>query len=445
MNAADPRDPPPPAGLLRERGFRLYWSAHSISLVGDEITILAIPLAAVLLLDAGPTEMGWLTAVALLPSLLLSIPGGAWADRQANRRRAMIVSDLGRFAAVASVPLAYAMDALTMTHLYVTEFTVGAFTVLFRVCNHHVYASVLTPDRYVDGNSLLSGSRSAAAVAGPGAGGGLVQVLTAPFALVLDAVTYLVSALCLGRIRATEAPPARHRGSGLTDGLRWVTANGDPGLLIAGVAMLSLFNTLLVTLFVLYASDELGLSPGLLGLVFAMAGLGGLAGAYLAPRVVRRIGLGPAIIAGFAGFSLPLPLVPLADGPTPLVVVVLAASQFACGCGVAVMDISANSYLIAVIPPTLRSRVMGVIQTSNFGVRPVGAVLAGTLGAALGLRPTMWIGTVGAVLSVLWVLPSGLRYVKALPTTPGTPPPDATPADYPAGNPPGNPARVPAE
>ncbi|WP_326797674.1 MFS transporter [Streptomyces sp. NBC_01808] len=435
MNAVDPRDPPNRSGPLRERGFRLYWSALSISLVGDEITFLAIPLAAVLLLDAGPTEMGWLTAVALLPSLLLSIPGGAWADRQANRRRAMIVADLGRFAAVVSVPLAYAFDALTMTHLYVTVFTVGAFTVLFRVCKHHVYVAVLAEDRYVEGNALLTGSRSAAEVAGPGAGGALVQALTAPVALLLDAVTYLASAVCLRRIKATEAPPARHEGGGLTAGLHWVTANRTPGLLIAGVAMLSLFSTLLVTLFVLYATDELGLAPALLGLVFAMFGLGGLTGAYLAPRVVRRIGIGPAVIIGFAGFSLPMPLLPLADGPTLLVVTLLAVSQFGSGCGVAVQDIAANSYLIAVIPPTLRSRVMGVIQTSNFGVRPVGAVLAGTLGAAIGLRPTMWIGAAGAVLSVLWVLASGLRDVKDLPThgtadTAGTPDaPEKVPAE----------------
>ncbi|MEO3767110.1 MFS transporter [Streptomyces sp. B5E4] len=427
MKAADPRTPLPPAGLLRERGFRLYWSAHSISLIGDEITILAIPLAAVLLLDAGAAEMGWLTAVALLPSLLLSIPGGAWADRQVSRRRAMIVSDLGRFAAVASVPVAYAMDALTMTHLYVTEFVVGALTVLFRVCNHHVYASVLTADRYVDGNALLTGSRSAAAVAGPGAGGALVQVLTAPFALVLDAVTYLVSAVCLGRIEATEAPPARQEGSGLTDGLRWVTAHRTPGLLLAGVATLSLCNTFLMTLLVLYATSELGLSPGTLGLVFAMIGLGGLTGSSLAPRVVRRIGVGPAIVAGFLGFSLPMPLIPLVEGPLPLVVMVLAVAQFGSGCGSAVLDIPANSYLIAVIPPTLRSRVMAVVQTANFGVRPLAAVLAGTLGTVLGLRPTLWIGTVGAVLAVLWLLPSGLRHVRALPTTPDIPAPD-TPA-----------------
>ena len=407
---------PARVGLLRERGFRLYWSAQSVSLVGDEINILAIPLAAVVLLDAGAAEMGWLTAAALLPSLLLSIPGGAWADRQANRRRAMIVADVGRFTAVASVPMAYACGSLTLVHLYVTEFVVGVLTVLSRVCKHHVYASVVAAERYVDGNALLSGSRSVAAVAGPSTGGALLQALSAPFALLVDAITYLVSAACLGRIRgAREAPPAPRGEGGLADGLRWVGAHRTPALLLAGVAMLSLCQTLTATLFVLYGTTELGLTPAAIGAVFAVFGLGGLAGAYAAPRVVRRIGIGPAIVTGFLGLSLPLLLVPLADGPAPLVIATLAAAHLGAGCGVAVLDISTNSYLIAVIPPTLRSRVMGVVQTANFGVRPIGAVLAGTLGTALGLRPTLWIGTAGAVLSVLWVAASELPRVRELP------------------------------
>ncbi|MEV0174331.1 MFS transporter [Streptomyces sp. NPDC050803] len=411
-------DAPPRAGLLRRRGFRLYWSAQSVSLVGDEINILAIPLAAVLLLDAGATEMGWLTAVALLPSLLLSIPGGAWADRRTNRRGAMIVADVGRFAAVASVPLAYALDALTMTHLYVTEFVVGVLTVLFRVCKHHVYASVVAPERYVDANALLSGSTSAASVAGPSTGGALVQALSAPFALLVDAATYLVSAVCLGRIRTQEAPPAPRDGGGLSAGLRWVRAHRAPGLLLAGVSMLSLCHTFLLTLYVLYGATELGLTAGALGVVIAAAGLGGLAGAYAAPRVVRRIGIGPTVVTGFLWFSLPVMLVPLAEGPEPLVIAALLAAQLGAGSGGSVLDISANSYLIAVIPETLRSRVMGVVQTANFGVRPIGAVLAGTLGTALGLRPTLWIGTAGAALSVLWVIASGVQHIRELPETP---------------------------
>ncbi|MBE8477515.1 MFS transporter [Streptomyces sp. 3R004] len=407
-------------GLLRERGFRLYWSARSASLIGDEINYLAIPLAAVLLLDAGAAQMGWLTAVALLPSLLLSIPGGLWADRQTNRRRAMIVADLGRFVTVASIPLAYAWGTLTMAHLYAAEFTVGALTVLFRACNHHVYASVVASDRYVDANALLSGSSSVASVAGPSTGGALVQVLSAPFALLVDATTYLVSAMCLGGLRPQEAPPAPRRGGGLMAGLRWVTENRDPRLLLTGVCMLSLCNTLLATLFALYATTELHLTAGALGAVVAMTGLGGLAGAYAAPRVVKRIGIGPAIVTGFLGFSLPLLLVPLADGPTPLVITVLIAAQLGAGCGVAIMDISSNSYLIAAIPESLRSRVMGVVQTANFGARPVGAVLAGALGTTLGLRPTLWIGTVSAALSVLWVAASGLPRLQKLPENTAT-------------------------
>ncbi|WSL57000.1 MFS transporter [Streptomyces sp. NBC_01725] len=389
-----------------------------MSLVGDEISFLAVPLAAVLLLDAGAAEMGWLTAAELLPSLLLSIPGGAWADRRTNRRGAMIVADIGRFAAVASLPLAYAFGALTMAHLYVAAFAVGSLTVLFRVCNHHVYASVVAAERYVDGNALLSGSRSVAALAGPSTGGAMVQALSAPFALLMDALTYLVSAGCLGRIRSQEAPPAPRGEGGLAGGLRWVTAHRTPALLLAGVATLSLCQTLTTTLFVLYGTTELSLSPGAIGAVFAVFGIGGLAGAYAAPRVVRRIGIGPAIVTGFLCFSLPLLLVPLADGPAAWVIATLAAAYLGAGCGVAVLDISANSYLIAVIPPTLRSRVMGVVQTANFGVRPIGAVLAGTLGTALGLRTTLWIGTAGAVLSVLWVLASRLHRVRELPELP---------------------------
>ncbi|MCQ4213312.1 MFS transporter [Streptomyces longispororuber] len=399
-------------GLLRERGFRLYWTAQTVSLIGDEINFLAVPLAAVVLLDAGAAEMGWLTAVALLPSLLLSIPGGAWADRQSSRRRAMIVADIGRCVALASVPLAYACGALTMTHLYIAEFVVGALTVLFRVCQHHVYVSVVAADRYVDANALLSGSRSAAAVAGPSTSGILVQALSAPFALVMDALSYLVSAVCLGRISKQEAPPAPRGSGGLIAGLRWVTTHRTPGLLLAGVCMLSLCHTFLMTLFVLYGTTELGLAPSAIGAVVAATGLGGLAGAFVAPRAVRRIGMGPTIMAGFLWFSLPLILVPLADGPTPLVITALAAAQLGAGSGIAVLDIAANSYLIATIPETLRSRVMGVVQTANFGVRPIGAVLAGSLGTTLGLRATLWIGTTSAVLSVLWVIASRVQRVR---------------------------------
>ncbi|WBB60268.1 MFS transporter [Streptomyces sp. WMMC500] len=401
--------------LLRDRPFRRYWTAQSVSLLGDEVHRIALPLAAVLLLGAGATDLGLLTAAALLPALLFSVPAGAWADRRRSRRRVMIAADLGRMAAVASVPVAYALDALTLTHLYAAAFAVGTLGALFNVCAGTVYVALLPVERYVQGSSLLNGSRALAFTARPGLGGALVQMATAPFALLLDALSYLVSALFLGRISPAEPPPAVQMKSRATTGIRWVLRTPAMRACVAAVATLNFFNFIFQALFVLYATRELGLGPGLLGVVLGAGGIGGLAGAVLAARVVARFGVGPAMTAGFAGFSVPLTLIPLADGPTPLVAGMLLAAEFASAFGVMILDISANSYFSAAIPDALRSRVLGALQTVNFGVRPLGALAGGALGGALGLRPTLWVATAGATLAVLWLLPSPVPRIRRLP------------------------------
>ncbi|MGE6731469.1 MFS transporter, partial [Streptomyces sp. NPDC059900] len=208
-------------GLLRERSFRRYWTGQTVSLIGDEISLIAIPLAAVLVLGADAAEMGWLKVAGLLPTLLLSLPLGAWADRQARRRRAMIAADLARAALVLTLPLAYLLDALTLGQLYAIAFGVGALTVLFDVCNATLFVSLVETERYVQANSLLSGSRSMSWLAGPGIGGVLVQVLTAPFTLVADALTYLVSARQLASIKPVEPQPEPVTKGHFTAGLRW--------------------------------------------------------------------------------------------------------------------------------------------------------------------------------------------------------------------------------
>lgn len=401
--------------LLRNRPFRHYWAAQSVSLLGDEVHRIALPLAAVHLLGAGAADVGLLTAAALLPALLFSIPAGAWADRRRSRRRVMIAADLGRLAAVASVPVAYALDALTLPHLYAAAFAVGTLGALFNVCAGTVYVALLPVERYVQGSSLLNGSRALAFTAGPGVGGGLVQVVTAPFALLLDALSYLVSALLLGRISPAEPPPAAREKRHATAGIRWVLRTPAVRACATATATLNFFNFIFQALFVLYATRELGLGPGLLGVVLGAGGIGGLVGAVLAARIVARFGVGPAMTAGFAGFSVPLTLVPLAHGPTPLVAGMLLAAEFASAFGVMILDISANSYFAAAIPDELRSRVLGAFQTVNFGVRPLGALAGGALGSALGLRPTLWVATVGAALGVLWLLPSPVPRTRRLP------------------------------
>ncbi|MFJ6099434.1 MFS transporter [Streptomyces sp. NPDC092359] len=408
------RDRVPP--LLRERTFRRYWTGQTVSLAGDQISLMAIPLAAVLVLGADAAAMGWLKTVELLPALLLNLPFGAWADRQTSRRRAMVATDIGRAALVLSLPVAYALDALTLTQLYVVAFGVGALTVLFEACNTTLFVALVPPDQYVQANSLVNGSRSTAWLAGPGAGGLLVQFLTAPFALVADAVTYLVSAGYLARIKTVEPPPAPVVKGHFTEGLRWVVREPSMRALFAASGTVQFFNYMFHTLFVLYVTVELGLGAGMLGLVLATGAVGGLLGAVCSGAVVRRLGIGGALVAGFLGFTLPLLLVPLAGGPLPVLVGVLFLAEFLSCIGVMVVDVAAGSFQMALIPDAVRARVMGAFRTLNHGFRPLGALVGGLLGTAIGLRSTLWIATVGAAFAVLWLLPSPLPWMRELPT-----------------------------
>ncbi|MER5964009.1 MFS transporter [Streptomyces sp. NPDC002057] len=405
--------------LLRERTFRRYWTGQTISLAGDQISLMAIPLAAVLVLGADATAMGWLKAAELLPALLLNLPFGAWADRQASRRRTMIAADIGRAVLVLTLPVAYALDVLTLTQLYVVAFGIGALTVLFEVCNTTLFVALVPTERYVQANALVNGSRSTAWLAGPGVGGLLVQFLTAPFALLADALTYLVSAGYLARIKPVEPPPAPVAKGHFTEGLRWLVRERSMRALFAASGTVQFFNYMFHTLFVLYVTTELGIGAGLLGLILGAGAVGGLLGAVCSGAVVRRIGIGGSLVAGFLGFTLPLILIPLAEGPLPLVVAVLFVAEFLSCVGVMIVDIAAGSFQMALIPDAVRARVMGAFRTLNHGFRPIGALVGGLLGTAIGLRPTLWIATVGAVLAVLWVLPSPLPRMRELPTGEG--------------------------
>ncbi|MFB6631523.1 MFS transporter [Streptomyces sp. NPDC056362] len=423
--------------LLRERTFRRYWTGQTISLAGDQISLIAIPLAAVLALGADAAAMGLLKTAELLPALLFNLPLGAWADRQANRRRAMIAADIGRAALVLTLPVAYAMDALTLGQLYAVAFGIGALTVLFEVCNTTLFVALVPTDQYVQANSLVNGSRSMAWLAGPGVGGLLVQFLTAPFALVADAVTYLVSAGYLARIKPAEPAPAPVAKGHFTEGLRWVVRERSMRALFAASGTVQFFNLMFHTLFVLYATTELGIDAGLLGLLLAAGAVGGLLGATASGAVVRRIGIGRSLVAGFLGFTAPLLLVPLADGPLPLVAGVLFVAEFLSCLGVMIVDVAAGSFQMAVIPDAVRARVMGAFRTLNYGFRPLGAFAGGLLGTAVGLRPTLWIATAGAVLAVLWLLPSPLARMRELPRREGESEPVGREADERSGSPDG--------
>jgi MFS family permease len=413
-------DPPPTTRrwlprLLRETPFRRYWSAQTVSLFGDQISALALPLLAVLGTQAGPAEMGYLTAAALIPNLLFSLLAGAWIDRYPRKRQIMIIADIGRALLLAAVPVAFLLDLLTLEQLYLVAFLSGTLTVLFEVSASTLFVSLVPRKDYIEANTLLNGSRAMSYVAGPSAGGILVQTLTAPIALLADVASYLVSAVFLLKIQPTEPPPSDEGGLGIGQGLRFIARSPVLRSILLGTTTLNLFNYMFAALFVLYVSTELGVSPGLLGAVIGAGAFGALLGATVTSRIAGKLGIGRTLVLSFVVFPAPLLLVPLAGGSTPLVLGMLFVAEFLSGLGVMMLDITAGSVQTAAIPDPLRARVSGAQRTINYGIRPIGALLGGALGATLGVRSTMWIATIGAIAGVLWVLPSPVAKLRDLP------------------------------
>ena len=404
--------------LLRERDFRNFWAGQTISLFGDQVTLLALPLVAVLVLDAGAAQMGYLGAAALVPHLLFSLPAGVWLERVARRRRVMIGADLLRAALLLTVPLAYALDVLTFAHLYAVAFATGTLAVAFDISYSTLYVSIVARERYVEANSLLHGSRSLSFVSGPSVGGFLVQLFGAPFALLADAVSYVVSALFLGRVQAAE--PALEEQTAtikarIGAGISFIARSPLLRPTLASVATLNFFNFGFAALFILFATRELGVRAGTLGLVLGSAAVGGILGAVVAGRLGRRIGLGPAFVLGMVLFPAPLVLVPLADGSRPVVLAMLFAAEFLSGLGLMILDINVGAFMTALTPHRLRSRMTGAFRFVNYGVRPLGSLFGGTLGAAIGLRPALWVCTLAALAGVLWLLPSPVPALRGLP------------------------------
>jgi MFS family permease len=405
--------------LLRNREFSKLWAGQTISVFGDQITTLALPLAAVLTLDASAFQMGLLTALTWLPHLLFSLHAGVFIDRHARKRQTMIVADIARALVLASVPLAYAFDVLTIWQLFAVAFLHGTCAVFFDLSWSTIFVALVPREQFVDANSKLFQSRSLSYVAGPSVAGFLVQVLRAPLALLADALSFLASAFILWRIHATEPPPEKETGerlrTRLASGLRFIWHNAAYRASLLSFSTMNFFNLMFSALFVLYATKELNVKPGTLGLVLGAGAVGAVIGAVFAPRLSRRIGVGQSIVVGSLLFPAPLMLIPAAGGPQWLVLTFLAVAQFFAGMGVMILDVNGNSLGAALSPDRMRARIAGAHRTINYGVRPAGALLAGVLAEAIGLRPTLWIASIGALLGVLWLLPSPIPHMRDLP------------------------------
>jgi MFS family permease len=401
--------------LWRNRDFMWLWAAQTVSQFGSQISGLAIPLVAILTLDASTFEVAVLAVLAWAPFFLFSLPAGAWIDRL-PRRPILIVADWGRALALTSIPLAYVFDVMTLAQLYVVELVVGVFTVFFDLSYQSYLPSVVEREELGEGNAKLEVSRSAAQVAGPGLAGVLVRVLTAPYAILADALSFVASAVCLLRIRRPERAPkaAAERSTSLREeigeGLRFVLWHPLLRPIVIFVGVSNLFVNMLFAIYLVYAVRELDLSAPTIGLIFSLGNIGSLVGALTATRLARTAGIGPGLIVTATVGAFGLLLIPLASGG--LVIPFLVVASMLWGFFVLNYYVNAISLIQAITPDHLLGRTNASRRFLVQGVIPFGALLGGLLGTSLGLRTTVAIGAVGAIVAVIPLVLSPLRGIK---------------------------------
>jgi MFS family permease len=406
--------------LWRDRDFVRFWAGESVSLVGSQVTALALPFMAVLVLNASPAQMGLLGAIGFLPFLLVTLPAGAWIDRH-RRRPTLIVANVGRAALLAAIPLAAAAGALRIELLYVIAFAVGVLTVAFDVAYLAYVPSLVSRHRLTTANGRLLASASAAEMGGPGLAGVLISLVGAPLALAVDAASYVVSALSLIGISRNEPPPLsdapgrRDMVAEIREGLR--VTFGSP-LLRAVAAEAATYNGLyqmIEVLILLYFTRQLGLDPATIGLLFATGAVGALLGSIVAGRLAERFGVGRTVVASMVlGCSAPI-LLPVAGGPWLVSVAIVGVSFFLGGFGVAVSNVHVVSIRQAITPDRLLGRMNASYRTVVYGAIPLGALLGGVLGEVLGLRATLAIAAAALLVAPLWVVFSPVSGLRRLP------------------------------
>jgi MFS family permease len=406
-------------GLWVHREFLKVWAGQTVSLIGSAVTGLALPLTAVLVLGATPAQMGLLGAFQGAPVLLLGLVAGVWVDRL-PRRPVLIATDLGLAVLIGSIPLAATLGLLRMEWLYVVGFLSTSLTFTAGLAAIAFLPALVGRERLVEGNAKLSLSGSVAQALGPSLAGGIVQVASAPLALVIDAASYLVSAATLWRVRVDEGQPRaavrRPMWAEVREGFGLVL--GDPVLraLQLTASMGNLFTSTAMVVYVLYVTTELGISPATLGLIYGAGSLGGLLGATGVGPCTSRFGVGRTMMGVSILYGVAALLVPLAAGPPPVVVAILLVARFVNGIGNPIFNVTTISLRQATAPDHLHGRVNASARFIAAGSLPMGALLGGLLGEAVGLRPTLFVAGVGVLLAGGWLWTAPVRSSGAPPT-----------------------------
>jgi MFS family permease len=418
----------PTGGLWRHADFLKLWSAETVSQFGSQITGLALPLVAVLVIEASAFEVSALFVIEFLPFILFAIPAGVWVDRL-KRKPILVIADIGRAVLLGSIPLAYAFDVLYLGQLYVVGFLVGICTVFFDVSYQSYLPSLVARDRLVEGNSKLEISRSAAQLGGPGLAGGLVGVVGAPVAILLDAISFVGSALFLLSIRKPEVLPEREEGAPrpsmlkeAKEGLRYVLGNRYLRAISICTGTSNLFWSLGGAILIVYAVRELGMSPALIGLIFSVANAGPMIAALTTNKVFERIGVGRTILGTSMLFSGAATLYPLA--PQSFATPFFIAGGVLGGYAAVAYNITQVSFRQAICPERMQGRMNAVIRFLVWGTMPIGALAGGAIGSLIGLRAALWVGAIGALFSFLPIALSPVRSIEKMPEPITEPVPD---------------------
>jgi MFS family permease len=403
--------------LWRHLDFRRLWIGETVSQFGTMISELALPLVAILVVHASTFQVGLLSAFQTVAFAVVSLPAGAWVERM-RFRNVLIVNDLIRAGALASIPAARIAGVLTMWQLYAVALAMGVSTVFFDVAYQSYLPRLIGRAQLVDGNAKLQASESVSQLAGPSAGGLLIQALGAPFAVLIDAASFVWSAAWVTTIRFREPRPERtqdrHLRREIREGLRFVTGNPMLRAIAICTGSSNLFSSMSMAVFYVLLARDLHVSPGIIGLITSAAAIGGLAGALTAARFARRVGQGPAIWISQAATG------PLAFA-APFVrhnwtLVVLAAAMAGVSFGIVVYNITQVSFRQGLCPPAMLGRMNATMRFLVWGTMPVGSILGGVLGTTIGVRETLFAAAAGGSLTFLPVFLSPLRRMRQLPS-----------------------------
>ena len=407
------------ARLHRHRDFRLLWIGQGVSDIGTAVSTVVLPLVAVVYLHATPFEVGVLAALEWLPWLLIGLPAGVWVDRSVKRPM-LIRADLCRTALIGSVPVAAACGVLTIGQLLGVGFAIGLATVLFQVAYQSYLPTIVAPDDLAEGNAKLQGTQAAAGIAGPGLGGLLVQLFRAPFALVADALSYLVSVIALLGISAREAPIEPHAERSLraeiVEGARYVRADALLRTLTISPAIGNFFYAGFESIMVLFLVRSVHVAPGTVGLLVAVVGFGAVLGAAIARPVARWIGTSRTIWVGMAVTSPFALLIPLTSRGAGLAFFI--AGQVVLAIGVLMYNITIGGFRQRYCPPRILGRVVASMRFVLYGTTPLGSLVGGALASVLDIRTAMWVLVAGNLAPIAVLYFSPLSTMRDLPTAP---------------------------